>query len=104
MAFPIPRKTKVQDPSAQRYQDSAQLSFTRLADIPFLDGVLVENIAIITGAAKLVSHGLGREPRGWLVVKKNANATVWETTTMISYQNQMTLNSSANVTLSLWVF
>lgn len=104
MAFPLPKKTRPVDPEAQRFQESAHLGFAFLSAIPFLDGVLVEDVQITSGTAKIVEHGLGREPRGWLVLGKNANANVWETATSVGSENRMTVNASATVTISLWVF
>lgn len=99
-----PRLTKVVDSEARRFQESVRLSFEKLSGVPFLDGTLIEDVTITTGTPKVVNHGLGREPVGFLVLDRDANAIVWQSTTTVNYANRMTLNSSANVTISLWVF
>ena len=67
---------------------------------PFGDGVRLTNVALTT-TAKEVRHGLGRVPRGWIVTDRDAQATVrrsgWT-------KQAISLLSSANVTVDLWVF
>lgn len=69
-------------------------------DIPFLDGRLIEDIVVTTSTVS-VAHKLSRQPRGWFIVSKNANADVWESSKSSSY---LVLDSSATVTISIWVF
>lgn len=69
-------------------------------DIPFLDGRLLEDISVSTTATKF-NHGLNREPRGWFVVKANANVNVWQTSQSKLF---ITLDASGSATVSIWIF
>lgn len=86
-----------------RLQDALSKVFNAIQKKQILDGRLIENIEISTGTVKEVAHGLQSNPRGWIVVKKNAEATIWETASTLAGRT-LSLNASANVTISLWVF
>jgi len=68
-----------------------------------LDGRLIEDAALTTGTGNDLLHKLGRVPKGWIVVKQNAQADVWENANATPAK-VLTLQTSANVTVSLWVF
>ena len=65
------------------------------------NGRLIKDIAVLSTADKTFDHGLGRVPNGYLVVKKSANCDlVFKSSTTLT----LTLRSSANSTISIWVF
>lgn len=72
----------------------------QFTNMPILQGRLIEDIAVTT-ATVTIDHKLGRTPRGWIICKKNADARVWETA---STSRTITLDSSATVTVSIWIF
>lgn len=85
--------------------DSVDLVFGDIATREIINGQLIENISIPTGSVVRVSHGLQRPLKGWIVVKQNANSSIWDSENSNSQKTQfLLLNSSANVTVSLWVF
>lgn len=57
--------------TGQPMLDRIQAFLTRLRDtlaiVPFLDGKRVDNVTVTT--TKIVTHGLGREMRGYIVLK-----------------------------------
>jgi hypothetical protein len=74
------------------------------ADIPkaaLLDGHQLDNIVLSTTEFG-VAHKLGRTPRGYLVVKRNASATVYGVTA--ANATYLYLKASGAVTVSLWVY
>lgn len=73
-----------------------------LADIPLLNGRLIEDIAIGTSATA-VEHKLGREPAGWIVVGIDTAATIHSTTSSLP-KRFLNLTASSASTISLWVF
>ena len=73
-----------------------------LYDQPILNGHLIEDIEITSGTPYTLNHGLDSVIQGYIVVKRNANATVWDSDD--ATRQTITLNSSANVTVDLWVF
>lgn len=67
---------------------------------PLLKGKLLESVAVSTTAIKL-QHKLQRAPKGYFVVKSNANITVHDTGVDKQYIN---LVASGTAIVSLWVF
>lgn len=85
-----------------RVQDNIERAFRPVASKEILDGRLIQGV-VVTTASVAVSHGLGRNLVGWAVVDKNANADVWRVGTA-NADTLLTLDASATVTVSLWVF
>lgn len=73
-----------------------------IISVPLLSGNLISDISLTASTPKAINHLLQQMPQGWFLVDNTANAVVWRaadfTTTTI------TLESSANTTISLWVF
>ena len=64
---------------------------------------IVKNISIGTSATQ-VAHGLNREPIGWIIIKKSANADVWEPSVSSSPSRLISLVSNTSVTVSIMFF
>ena len=43
-----------------------------------IDGVILEDIDLVSGSFTDIEHKLGRKPRGYLVIRKSAAQTVYE--------------------------
>jgi hypothetical protein len=66
-----------------------------------LNGVQIDGVVLASGTPKSIPHGLGAVPTGWFLVDNNANAVVYRT----AWTNQtITLEPSANATVSIWVY
>lgn len=76
--------------------------FAQFFNNPLLDGVLLKQVQLGSTATQ-VPHTLGREPQGWIIVNKTANADVWQSGTTLS-KSFITLQASTTVTVDLWVF
>lgn len=83
------------------HQQSVVDQFSKVAQVPFMNGVLISGLALTTGAANNVQHKLGKVPQGWFIFLQNANSVVWNGTPTATI---LPLNVSANVTVTLWVF
>lgn len=78
--------------------------FTKQLEVnPLLGGILLENITLTTGN-NTVNHKLGRNIRGWIVVDKSAASDIYKVGTQPAPSRNIVLNSSAPVTVSLYVF
>jgi hypothetical protein len=89
----------------KQVQENTEQALESLLNNPILNGVLLRSVQLTTGSPSLVEHKLGRKPLGYLVTKRNANATIYDTeTTSVAEQNFLKLNTSANVTVDLWIF
>lgn len=104
--MPPPRFAKVQvdDEALDRVQDRIKVATDALANVPFMDGILLENVGLVSGSFNPVSHRLSRPWRGFIIVSRSANATVWNQTAGADAGAFLYLQPSANVTVNLWVF
>ena len=73
-----------------------------LLALPILNGVLLQNQSLITGANK-INHLLSRMQTGWIITDQNAGAAQIYRSQPFNTQT-LTLTSSAPVIISLWVF
>jgi hypothetical protein len=85
----------------QRLQDNVASSLNRLLSVVILDGLIIK-VKLEAGVAKAFDHRLGRLPEGWIVVDKDAAATVYSSATATA--QSLTLTSDVDVNLKLWVF
>ena len=106
VAAVIPPFAKLQsdDDVLNRVQDRVKGSLDALVKQPFLNGVLLEDVALVSGSFQPVAHRLTRPWRGYLVLSRTANAVVWNQTPGADAGVFMYLQPSANVTVNLWVF
>lgn len=99
------RKIFTDDPLQQRLQDSIAQSFQQFEKLPQLDSVVVSNITLASGIDNQVEHKLGRPILGWQIIRKDANADVWESSTVNTAPSSFViLKASANVTVSFIFF
>ena len=75
----------------------------QLEDNIILDGILLNDI-VITTADTVIEHKLNRKFQGWMIVRKNANADVWESATQTLESKFITLKSDTTVTVSIYIY
>ena len=86
-------------------QEHVESVINPVLDSAIIDGVLLEDIALVSGSFTSIEHKLGRKPRGYLVIRKSAAQTVYEDAG--DYDNRklfIKLRASGSVTVNLWVF
>lgn len=88
------------DRNLQRVQNQLLPPLTALLRNPLLDGYILKDVAIAATSTG-VSHGLGRNPLGWIVISNDTLATVREDSRTTTTLN---LTASAACTVDLWVF
>jgi hypothetical protein len=99
------RKISTQDAETNRFQDNVSQAIQPLLNFPISDGVLVQGISLNSSTFTQVSHKLGRPYRGWLVVRKSANAQIWENFQETNLLDRfLPLRASASVIVDLWIF
>lgn len=69
---------------------------------PTLDGLLLESVSVGTVATK-IEHKLRRPLRGYVIVRQNAQAQIWESSQALPGAF-LTLQASSPCIISLWVF
>ena len=86
-------------------QDHIESVINPVLDSAIIDGVILEDIDLVSTGFTSVEHKLGRKPRGYLVIRKSAAETVYED--VGDYDNRklfIKLRASGSVTVNLWVF
>lgn len=81
-------------------QASVEHAISEVIRNPLLDGVLLENVSLGAGNTK-VPHKLDRNLKGFVIVDRSNAATIYRVTKDDKF---LTLNSSAAITVSIWVF
>lgn len=100
MAFRAFKKLAQKDFSTGKMQDNSEQFNNQFRAIPFLDGRLIEDVVVTTSTVS-IEHKLGREPLGYIITKQNADARIWYTSINELF---LVLDSSATVTIDVWVF
>lgn len=85
----------------QNYIESLNDLFT---SVTILDGIILKDIVLVSASTNKVAHKLGRAVRGFLVVKKSGVADIYNSTVQSLSDSFLSLETSVNVTVSLWVF
>lgn len=96
-----PLLPQLKDPVIARAFAALQNFIESLLALDLLSGELVENVALTAGSTTQVSHGLGRKPRSWVLLDKDADSRVWRSG---ADARHLLLECTNNVTVSLWVF
>ena len=97
------------DQEFNRLQDSIEQAVNPVIDSRIVDGVYIKEVDLST-ADTFVEHKLGREPLGFIVVRKFAAGDVFESLTDSSgdnYDRKKFINIKASTSLSnvyLWIF
>lgn len=103
MTLPRFAKVQVDDEALNRVQDRIKQVTDALVANQLLEGRLL-TVTLTAGAFTHVSHGLGRPPTGYVIVRRNANAVIWDQPNGSDAGAFLYLQPSATVTVTLWVF
>jgi len=103
MTLPRFAKVQVDDEALNRVQDRIKQVTDALVANQLLEGRLL-TVTLTAGAFTRVSHGLGRPPTGYVIVRRNANAVIWDQPNGTDSGAFLQLQPSATVTVTLWVF
>lgn len=69
---------------------------------PFSGGIFLFDVSLTSAVDNLVSHGLGRRPKLWVVSYQTVNTTVWAVQTTALATSGLTTRDSSDVYLNLW--
>ena len=86
-------------------QDHVESVINPILASVIIDGVILEDIDLVSTGFTSIEHKLGRKPRGYLVIRRSSAQTVYEDAG--DYDNRklfMKLRASGSVTVNLWVF
>lgn len=65
------------------------------------NGRLLKDVSVVSSTDNVINHGLSRVPNGYIIVSKSATCDL---VFVRSDSLTITLNPTANATISLWVF
>lgn len=96
---------RTEDPALRRFQDAVLAAVNPAIANQLLDGRLTDVVALTTSFQNL-SHKLGREPIGWIIVAPDADARVWQDAAANNPDASLYLRAraSAAVNVRFWVF
>lgn len=104
-ALTIFSKIGFTDDQLARLESNIENTFAPIITKEILNGRLIKNIALTAGLTNKVEHGLQREVLGYIIVKKGANAVIWDGEASNTMKSSfLNILCSANVTVSFWVF
>jgi len=70
--------------------------------LPILNGNMIDSIFLTASTPKAINHLLGRMPQGWFLTDNSKNAVIWRSAEFNQFT--ITLEASADTTISFWVF
>lgn len=73
-----------------------------IISLPILNGNLINNISLIASVPLVINHLLQRNPQGWFTIDNQSNAVVWRAAPFTNLN--IVLESSADTTISIWIF
>jgi len=98
-------RIQVPDPDLNRVQSRLQDTLMPVMDSSIIDGLLITDQALASGTTSIISHGLGRKIKGWIVVGKNAAQHVYDVQSSNDNPDKfLYLTAGGTVTVDLWVF
>ncbi len=99
------KKTGTDNSDLQKVQNNVQAAIEPLIASAIGDGQLLTGVVLVAGTPSMVAHQLGRDILGWIVVGTNAQADVWDEQALNTFKSRFVrLQTSADVTVNLWVF
>ena len=99
-------KTTSKNGDIQSLDNNVGDVFDSIIDNPLLNNpTIVENLVFTSGVDLVVNHKLNRRVKGYIVIKANAAAKLYtSSTTLINPTAQIILKTDATVTLSILFF
>ena len=87
-------------------QNQLEEVLTPITKSQVVDGLLLKSIDLTASADNLVEHKLGREPLGWIIVRKNEAGEIYESTTVNNNRDKFLLlrGSTATTDTNFWIF
>lgn len=93
------------DLTLNRIQERVEDALLPVTGSIILDGKIINDVDLASGTTSIVSHNLGRNIKGWIVISKNAAQHIYDVQSLNDNQDRfLYLTASGTVTVSLWVF
>lgn len=93
------------DFDTQKLQNNVEEFCRDLLTNPLTQGKVLEDVSLASTNDNVIYHNLNRDPVGYIVIKKSANANVWDLQARnTNSRKSLVLKASANVIVSIFVF
>ena len=94
-----------QNQSVTQTQSNVNTALKQIANSAIIDGVLIKGVNVGT-ADTIINHKLGREPLGWIVIKKNEAGEIYESSTVNKNRDKFLIlkGSTATTDTNFWIF
>lgn len=96
-------QTKTQNPEISNLQGVLSRVFQGILGVRIIDGRLIEDVQV-TFAGTRINHKLGRKIKGWQLVDKDADESVWRINSSTRPESEITLQATGTTNVTLWVF
>lgn len=97
------KQIKSDDYELMRVQDNVNAALIPIQNAQILDGQVLKNISLITGQPNIISHKLNRNIVGYIVIRKDSNADVWDASSSTPSLTIL-LYTDSNCKVDLYVF
>lgn len=99
------KKLDTENTSLNKFQDNVEGALQGIINAPIINGTLVKDICLEAGVVNEVHHKLGREPIGWIVVRKRKDSRIWDVQDYnVNPSRTLSIACSHQVTVDIWVF
>ncbi len=99
------KKIGLKDPESQKLQQNVENAIEPIIRKEIIDGVLLTKVCLDPGISNEVKHGLGRAPLGWMIVRKRADARIWDVQDFNNNPSKtLSITCSHAVTVDIWIF
>ena len=99
------RKTAFKDKDLSKLQTNVEQALNPVLISSIIDGVLIKNVCLEPSKRNEVLHKLGREPLGYIIVRKRKDSRIWDLQdTNTAPKRTFTLACSHEVTVDIWFF
>lgn len=86
-----------------RVQDNVNSALIPIQNSQVIDGQVLKDVILTTGNANIINHRLNRNIVGYLVIRKNADANVWDASSLTPNLSIL-LYTDSNCKVDLYVF
>ena len=105
MTLRIFQRVDTTDPSMREMQYRLEETLRPVTDSSIINGVLIKDVLLASGATAKIAHKLGRTLAGWIIVGKNAAHHAYDQNSGESdLDTYLYLTASGTVTVNVCVF